>query len=1034
MAKKKKTELDLLAEQVSEGNAVLFLGAGASIGAKHPKDDKIPNGDELRDALSARFLSGKFGELSLAELSEIAIHQAGLLEVQGYVRELFLPFTPAEHHLTITEFPWRAIATTNYDLIIERAYENSDNSAEISRVLSNEDKFDKAFKTGQVPLFKLHGCIDRSNDEDLPLILTPDQYARYKKNRDRLFSGIQDLGAEYTFIFVGYRLQDPNFRSVLANIEDVIGPSRPEWYLVAPAIENEIAQMWRDRHISPISLTGADFFEALQERMSPMQLGLAGIPKSADPIAKWIAEHTEPSDKLRNALGTEWTLLHEGLVAERSDPKQFYKGFDLGWFSIQEELDVRRSMTDDVLYEVALKERAEDESFVEFFVVKAEAGAGKSVFLKRIAWESCVLGEALCLFLNRDGDIETTIIDEICRLTKEVVYLFVDDASARVVELKRLIEWGRQQKYRLVVVCAERQNEWNVTCGDLDTMVDQEFRLRYLSRSEITGLVEKLDKYDSLGPNLSSLNSEDRINEFEKRAGRQLLVALHEATLGIPFEEILENEYENITPEEAKRLYLTVCVLNRLGVPVRAGLIWRTHGIRYREFAERMFLPLEHVVQARKSDVHGDMEYFARHSEIAEIVFDRVLTDPSDRLNEYLTILGALNSSYSSDQESLTKLMKGRSIVELFPDYQDAIRLYEKAREVNDDPHLMQQEAIFERLRPNGNLSRSVDLLVSAHQKAQWDKSIVHTLAETLRAAANKNSSSAKRNALRRDAKKHLSDLSSNQLHKEYAAGTLALIGLDELRDQIANGESEHSIEEKIRDVEKQVSALKRKFPQNEFAASIEANFAALLKDDDRTTKALKRANQLNPKDAFLALRLAKRYLDEGASLEAQQVLEAGLEQNRGDQNLNFAFAELLRKDGGTEDSVLAYHYRRAFHPTDDNYEAQFWWARYVVLGDDEREVKEANRVFNRLRKAQMPYETRIRIRDMEPESRRFSGSVRSVGPNYCLAQLKGSSTWLLVNKTDFEDYSSVKVGRSVEFSVAFSYSGLIGQSARVLD
>lgn len=121
-------------------------------------------------------------------------------------------------------------------------------------------------------------------------------------------------------------------------------------------------------------------------------------------------------------------------------------------------------------------------------------------------------------------------------------------------------------------------------------------------------------------------------------------------------------------------------------------------------------------------------------------------------------------------------------------------------------------------------------------------------------------------------------------------------------------------------------------------------------------------------------------------------------------------------------------------HPTDDNYEAQFWWARYVVLGDDEREVKEANRVFNRLRKAQMPYETRIRIRDMEPESRRFSGSVRSVGPNYCLAQVKGSSTWLLVNKTDFEDYSSVKVERSVEFSVAFSYSGLIGQSARVLD
>src|ERR1039458_4235879 len=33
-----------------------------------------------------------------------------------------MPFEPADFHLFIPQFRWRAIATTNFDLIVERAY------------------------------------------------------------------------------------------------------------------------------------------------------------------------------------------------------------------------------------------------------------------------------------------------------------------------------------------------------------------------------------------------------------------------------------------------------------------------------------------------------------------------------------------------------------------------------------------------------------------------------------------------------------------------------------------------------------------------------------------------------------------------------------------------------------------------------------------------------------------------------------------------------------------------------------------------
>ena len=40
----------------------------------------------------------------------------------------------------------------------------------------------------------------------------------------------------------------------------------------------------------------------------------------------------------------------------------------------------------------------------------------------------------------------------------------------------------------------------------------------------------------------------------EEQANRQLLVALHVLTKGLPFEKIVLNEYESVRPEQARRL------------------------------------------------------------------------------------------------------------------------------------------------------------------------------------------------------------------------------------------------------------------------------------------------------------------------------------------------------------------------------------------------------------------------------------------------------------------------------------------------
>ena len=66
-----------------------------------------------------KFLGGKLKDRPLTIISAMAANEAGLATFQLFIRELFQPFEPAPFHNLTPKFRWRAITTTNFDLIIE---------------------------------------------------------------------------------------------------------------------------------------------------------------------------------------------------------------------------------------------------------------------------------------------------------------------------------------------------------------------------------------------------------------------------------------------------------------------------------------------------------------------------------------------------------------------------------------------------------------------------------------------------------------------------------------------------------------------------------------------------------------------------------------------------------------------------------------------------------------------------------------------------------------------------------------------------
>jgi hypothetical protein len=88
-----------LVNAVQEQRGILFLGAGASVGAVHPKDERVPLGDLLRDKISDHFLAGQLKNRPLTAVAAMAATEVGLVYFQKYIRDLFVEFTPADFHL-----------------------------------------------------------------------------------------------------------------------------------------------------------------------------------------------------------------------------------------------------------------------------------------------------------------------------------------------------------------------------------------------------------------------------------------------------------------------------------------------------------------------------------------------------------------------------------------------------------------------------------------------------------------------------------------------------------------------------------------------------------------------------------------------------------------------------------------------------------------------------------------------------------------------------------------------------------------------
>jgi tetratricopeptide (TPR) repeat protein len=265
----------------------------------------------------------------------------------------------------------------------------------------------------------------------------------------------------------------------------------------------------------------------------------------------------------------------------------------------------------------------------------------------------------------------------------------------------------------------------------------------------------------------------------------------------------------------------------------------------------------------------------------------------------------------------------------------------------------------------------------------------------------------------------------------------LIKVGLARLKAAIGHGRPGRVLEDLIGNIEKHLERGYEVNPNDTYLAASEADLLELLQESDEAIAALKEGWDANPGDRYIASRLARAYEAKDRLEEASTVVDTALKHRRSDRHLNYRKGMLLRKQGETDAELLNYYFRRSFTPGDDNYEAQFWYARYCYEQGGRDLRREAKGIFRRLRSAAIPFEARTHIRDVSTRGGKiteFGGRVVRMESSHGFVEVDGDEDWLFIHKKDVDEsvWEKLRAGSRVTFCRGFTMNGPVAHEVRI--
>jgi hypothetical protein len=371
---------------------------------------------------------------------------------------------------------------------------------------------------------------------------------------------------------------------------------RPGSCLVCPSLNPARKVLLRELHVDWVPMTAEEFAgEVLSELDEAVAEGHRLLR------AKYEADVRRSRPRLVSELAS----------VGGSASAEYLLGQEPTWADIQHGVAVAREC-DEGVYEIARMVLSSGEACPPL-VVTGTAGSGKSTCLMRLALRLSAEGVPV-YWLDEQSNVEPHSLREVVLESQDPLAILVDDADL----FGRMITgWARElPQLRAGVLFGAALRSPKVD-GLLDAgtlgIQPYESAMPHLTDPDIDALLEVLDRYNRLGV-LKGKSRGERVEAFRREAGRQLLVAMIQATSGKKLREKVFKEFAEL-PDDKKLLYAIVCLVHSQRYTLDRDEILIATGEATNELLNSLETLVQRHVIVRDTLYSG---YRARHRMIAD--------------------------------------------------------------------------------------------------------------------------------------------------------------------------------------------------------------------------------------------------------------------------------------------------------------------------------------------------------------------------------------------------------------------------------
>jgi hypothetical protein len=302
------------------------------------------------------------------------------------------------------------------------------------------------------------------------------------------------------------------------------------------------------------------------------------------------------------------------LAVHPSEKTEYLLGAESRWSDIQSGRAILRRIDDEIMNSAAPLLVAPKMKGV--LLISGTAGSGKGTSLKRVALSLSANGSSVA-WVDAQGEASPLAIKKAMQARKGPAVVAIDEADLFGTELSSLIREICTADTHPLVILAIRSGRIDRVLNrvQLEEVPIVEHAMPGLTDGEIDSLLDVLTLENRLGVLLNKPRTTQR-QVFREQCGRQLLVAMIEATSGKPFEEKVKGEFGELEGE-MQTVYAMVAVASAF----RFFLTKQDILLGQDEATNDVLNAISRLVQRQIIICEDDTRFMARHRVIADLIF-----------------------------------------------------------------------------------------------------------------------------------------------------------------------------------------------------------------------------------------------------------------------------------------------------------------------------------------------------------------------------------------------------------------------------